>query len=80
MAQYDKYIDMEFTFYSEKYKEVKYLNYNGIDREGINGLKCAKCSKPLKSKAYNFTDNEEGSEWLFGSECVKYIISAGFGE
>ena len=70
-----KYINCEFG-YLDKDGTNQLLIYAGISTTSLRGLVCSHCGKPLKSKAHTFND-EDGAEWLFGSECVKYVWGTG---
>jgi hypothetical protein len=69
-----KYIDLEFCYTDSK---PVYMVYTG--KEKANGLNCAKCDKKITGNAHFFTGSEYGEEWVFGSECVKYVFGAGIG-
>ncbi len=70
-----KYINCEFG-YLDKNGVNQLLIYTGISKTSLKGLTCNHCGKSLKSKSHTFND-EDGAEWLFGSECVKYVWGAG---
>lgn len=72
-GKFDKYIDLEFSYLDGN--EVL-LNYNGFDND-MRGFQCAKCGKDLKT-GHSFTANDEnGEEYIFGSECVKSVFGVG---
>lgn len=78
MAKYDKYIDIEFCYNDPNRKEPVYMTYTGTDKG--KGFTCCKCDKKLYGKvSHLFTGSQYGEEWVFGSDCVKYVFGAGIG-
>jgi hypothetical protein len=75
MARYEKYIWCEFG-YTYKNGTHYSLLYTGTEKG--QGFECAHCGKKLFGKlSYLFTQDGNGPEWVFGSECVKNVFGAG---
>lgn len=70
--RYDKYIDFEFSYSDEE--GLNNMVYTGY--EDANNLHCCKCEKPLR-KGHFFTGSENEEQWVFGTECVKWVFGAG---
>lgn len=68
-----KYIDCKFN-YIDSDGELVILTYTGKTNEHIKGLCCNICNKEIKTCAHTFND-ENGAEWIFGSECVKKVFN-----
>jgi hypothetical protein len=75
--RYEKYVWCEFG-YTDPDGTNYILNYNGkFTDASIKGFHCKHCGKELKSVAHDFTNIEDETQVLFGSECVKYVFGAG---
>lgn len=74
MPNYKKYLDCEFGYMHDN--KFVYLNYGGI--HDVPNMQCRRCKKRLL-RGHTFTEIEEGTLWVFGSECVQYVFGLGLG-
>lgn len=76
MAVASKYIACNFGYWDQKNDRTVSLIYTG-KYKGM-GNECQHCGKKIHGYAHFFTEESpESEEWVFGTDCVKYVFGAG---